>query len=126
MPYDANAILVALVTGTATVESTAYDLVVGTPRRGLKVRCIVSSHRSLGTAGNIFRPKIQHSDDNTTWYDHVIGEPYTGATAATVPTVPQFLNIETSKRYIRGVMEQTTTSGTPTIAYLMDIGIARP
>lgn len=124
--YDANLVLQALVTKTTAFAGTGIDLKTGTPRRGLKVRLIVSSYISAATAGSVITPYVDHSDDNTTFTRLTDFLPITGGTAAVVPTAPYFRTVETSKRYIRGGIEISPSSGTPSISYLMDISLARP
>jgi len=121
--YDANSELQAQVTKTATFNGSAFDLKTQTPRRGLFARLIVTNHQSVGTAGNVFTPTIQHSDDGTAWTTLTTGDALTGATAA--GTNEQDIPFTTRKRYVRLTITQTVTSGTPTIAYNAYIGIAR-
>jgi hypothetical protein len=121
--YDALNILQSLVTKTATFNSTGFDLKTGTPRRGMKARFIVSAYNAA-TAGPVFTPKIQESDDNTTFTDVGATVPFTAGTAAATKEV--FVSFDTSKRYIRSVMDISGTAQVPSISYLVDLGIARP
>lgn len=114
MAYDANSVLQSLTTITTTTTSTAVDLGGGTPRRGLKARFRITAISGTGTS---ITPKLQHSSDNTTFYDLVTG------TAMTATGI-DFLSFETSDRYVRLVC---TTAGTAaSIAYDAMIGLGRP
>lgn len=121
--YDANLIMQSLTTVAATLNSTAVDLKVGTPRRGLKARFLVNTATVVAT-GTVFTPSIQDSDDNTTFTTLAAGTPITGATAGTSAVI--FVPFETSRRYARSVMTLSVTTGTPSIAFSVDIGEARP
>lgn len=131
--YDANAILQAVVTKTTTFTGAGYDLDpgsggsvnFGTPRRGVKLRLGVTAFNSTGTAGTVFTFSVQHSTDNTAFTELTRFEPITGATGAGTPQ-EQFLTVETQKRYIRLVETMSPSSGTPTITYYCDIGVAKP
>jgi len=123
--YDALLIAQSLTTVTAVRNGSGVDLETGTPRRGLKMRFLITSHIAVGTAGNVFTPQVWDSDDNTTFTLLSAGTPQTGATAATTNQIV-FVPFETSRRYIRASMAQSVTSGTPSISYSADIGVARP
>lgn len=122
--YDALSSLQTAVTKTATFNGTGKDLRVGTPRRGLKARFIVTSYVSTGTAGTVFTPTIDHSDDNTTFTTLATGTAMTGATASATAVI--YIPFETSKRYVRASITVSPTSGTPSIVYAAEIGNARP
>lgn len=124
MAYDALTILQSQTTQAATYNGSAVDLGTGTPRRGLKARFIISEYKSVGTAGTVFTPSIQHSDDGTNFTSLSIGTPLTGATAANSAVV--FVPFETSKRYVRAVMTLSPSSGTPSTTYKADLGLGRP
>lgn len=123
--YDANSVLQALVTKTATFSGAGYDLKVGTPRRGLKLRILTSAFISSATAGTVFTYSVQDSTDNTTFTNLAYGPAITGDTAAGAAR-EDFIPIETSKRYIRLVTTVSPSSGTPSISYYAELGIARP
>jgi hypothetical protein len=112
--YDANAILQADVTKTATFTGTGLDLKTGTPRRGLKARLRVGT---VGGTSPTLDVKIQESDDNTTYNDLVVFDRLTA-------TGLGFETVETSKRYIRALATLGGTS--PSFVYGIDLGIARP
>lgn len=122
--YDANLILQSLTTlVSASLNSTAVDLKTGTPRRGLKARYIVESVVAAAT-GAVITPSIEHSDDNTTYKTLASGTPITVATASTSMVI--FIPFETSKRYVRLATSMSVTTGTPTIVFHSDLGVARP
>lgn len=122
--YDANLVLQSAVTKTTTFNSTGVDLGTGTPRRGLKARFVLTSYASVATAGTVFTPSIDHSDDNTTYYSLAVGVPVTGATDAGTALI--HVPFETSKRYVRATMTLSPSSGTPTVIYYAEVGVARP
>lgn len=126
MPYDANITMQSLVTKTTSFSSTAVDLGTGTPRRGLKARFLIPSYISATTSGTVFTPSIEHSSDNTTFTTLVSGNALTGGTAAVTTALPQWLPFSTRKRYVRSVVTLTSTTGSPSITWQADLGIAEP
>jgi hypothetical protein len=121
--YDALTVLQAAVTKITAFTSTGLDLKTGTPRRGLKARFPITNY-SGASAGHTWTPTIQGSSDNTTFYTIAQAPPLTTTTAAQTAVV--FLPFETSYRYVRAIMSVSGTTGTPTISYSADIGLARP
>lgn len=129
MPYDANLILQASVTKTSSFNSTSISLRNptsttntnrgGTPRRGLKARVDVTAISGTPTSV-IF--KIQHSDDNSTFYDLAYENNGGGFSASTGTDTISF---DTDKPWIRLVMTLTGGSS-PSVTYSADLGIARP
>ena len=125
MATDANSVLQASVTKTASFNSAGVDLKTGTPRRGLKavVRYSAANHAS-GTGTFTF--SMEHSDDNTTFYATGSG----AADVITLTTTAQageiFIPFETSKRYVRLVETLGAGSTTPTITYEGWIVLGRP
>ena len=115
--YDANAILQASVTKTATFNSAGFTLAGGTPRRGLKARVILTA---ISGTSPTFAPKIQESNDNSTWSD--IAYPVGGDTLTAPGEV--FIPFETSSAYVRLVA--TIGGTTPSCTYSADLGVARP
>lgn len=121
--YDALQVLQTLFTTSTGYSSTAVDLKTATPRRGLKARVIVPAISSVGTAG-IVTFSIEHSSDNTTFTEIARADPITNAAAAVEKVL--FIPFDTSKRYVRLAVANTVSTGTPSIAYKADLGIARP
>lgn len=121
MPADLSASLQSLVTKTATFQSAGYNIPTGTPKRGLWAKFSFASLQGVGTAGGVFTPSIEHSDDNTTFTTLVSAPGITLATAANTTQPPSVLKVFTKKPYIRAVLTQTTASGTPSIVYQADI-----
>ena len=124
MAYDANSSLQTAVTKTATFNGSGVDLGTCTPRRGLKARFVFTNYISVGTAGTVFTPSIDHSDDNTTFTSLAVGTPLTGATASA--SAVSFVPFETSKRYVRATLTVSPSSGTPSAIYYAEIGLTRP
>lgn len=122
--YDANSILQSTVTKTATFSGAGLNIPGGTPRRGLKARFVLSSYASVGTAGTVFTPSIEHSDDNITFTPLASGVPVIGATTANSAVI--HVPFETDKPYVRAVMTLSPSSGTPSVTYKAEIGLARP
>jgi len=115
--YDNSLVLQASQTVTASTTSTALNLPTGTPRRGLKARVVTSA--ISGTSPTVAY-KVQHSTDNTTFYD--LAEQLGGAnvTAAGV----DWISFESSNAYVRLV---ATVGGTsPSVTYHSEISEARP
>lgn len=116
MAVDANLALQASTTKTASFNSAGVDLKVGTPRRGLKARVLVTAISGTSPTADF---KIQHSDDNSTYTDLAVclqGQ----VTAAGAYAIP----FETSKRYVRLVA--TIGGTTPSVTYQGDLMLARP
>lgn len=121
--YDALQVLQTLFTTSTGYSSTGVDLKTGTPRRGLKARVIIPAINSVGTAG-VVTFSVEASTDNTTFTTIAVDEPITNAAAAAA--LVRFIPFETSKRYVRLAVANTVSTGTPSIAYKADIGLARP
>lgn len=124
MAYDVNGVLQSLTTKTATFNGSGFDLKTGTPRRGMHARCIVSAYSSVATAGSVFTFAVQHSSDDTTYTTIAQGDPITGATAAA--TAERIIPFATKKRYVRLSVTVSPSSGTPSIAYLGELGLGFP
>ena len=120
--YDANSILQSTVTKTATFSGAGLNIPGGTPRRGLKARFVLSSYASVGTAGTVFTPSIEHSDDNITFTPLASGVPVIGATTANSAVI--HVPFETDKPYVRAVMTPSPSSGTPSVTYKAEIGLS--
>jgi len=111
------------VTKTASFNSAAYDLRVGTPLGGFYARVgYTAASVATNTSSLVF--SIEHSDDNSTWYAHTSG----AADAVTLTTTAKsgeiFLPIKTQKRYIRLVATLTQGTGTtPTFTYESQISL---
>lgn len=110
--YDALLQLQSLTTQTASTNSAGRNLVSGTPKRGLVARVNVTT--VSGTAPSL-TPRIQHSDDNTTYTDLAVGSALTSAGTVDIPFI-------TNKKYVRLA---TTISGTsPSFVFTCDVGDA--
>lgn len=121
MPADISAVLQSLVTKTATFNSTGFDLITRTPKRGLVARFAIPSLISAGTAGAVFTPSIEQSDDNSTFIPCAPGIAITGGITANTTLTPSFIRFFTNKRYVRAVMTVAAGSGTPSVVYQADI-----
>lgn len=125
MAVDANLVLQASVTKTATFSGTAVDLKTGTPRRGLKARVIYSAATNA-SGSNSVTFSIEHSDDNSTFYTLTSGAAQVVNLSTTAQSGEIALPFETSKRYVRLVATVAGAGSTPTITYQGDIMLARP
>lgn len=78
---------------TSTTTGSTIDLVNGTPKEGLCLRYIVTAVTGTSPTDN---PKIQHSDDGSTWYDLAMSNPlqFTAAGQGEI-------RFNTPKRYVR-------------------------
>lgn len=116
--YDALSALQAVTTVTASNTSSAVSLPTGTPRRGFIARVVVTA--ISGTAAKAAF-KVQHSADNTTFYDLAMGQNEgSGLTAAG----EDWIHFETTNPYVRLV--NTVTGTSPSVTYFGEIGIAKP
>jgi hypothetical protein len=124
MPADALTVLQALVTKTASFNSTGLDLTTGTPRRGLKARLIYKNASTSSGAGSVtFR--ITESSDNSTFTGIYQTTEATITLSTTAVQGEIWIPFETSKRYVR--LELSAISGTgATIDYQADISLSRP
>lgn len=124
MPYCANSVLQDTVTKTTAFQGTARDIGrSGAPGGELRCRLRIASF-SAASAGAVWTPIIEHSDDATAWSTLLTGTARTCTTAA--QSAVEFFTIGTNKRYIRQAVQLSPTTGTPTITYTSELGIARP
>lgn len=124
MAFDANNILQALVTKTATFQSAGFDSKTGTPPRGMAARFLINSLISSATAGTVFTLAIEVSSDNTTFWQIAAASPITGTTVA--QTFEKFIRFSTKRQYWRPVVNVTAAAGAPSIAYSVDLGLSEP
>jgi hypothetical protein len=121
---DYNFTLQTAVTKTATFQGTGFDLKTGTPRQGFTARFLISSLISAATAGTVFTPSIEHSDDNTTFSTLAAAPPITGTTTA--QSFEPFIVFSTPKRYVRAVMTLSSAAGTPSVTYKVEPKLTWP
>lgn len=125
MAIDEQAVLQASVTKVDTFNSAGYDLVSGTPARGCVAVVNVSS--ASNTTGNAtITYKIQHSADDSTYYDCASGADQIITTSATATPYEICIPFSTKKRYVRLVATFSSTTGTPTATYSGYITFSRP
>lgn len=125
MPADANAVLQASVTKTASFNSTALDLKGGTPRRGIYARILYSAATNA-SGSNSVTFSLEHSDDNSTFYRRTDGAAEIINLSTTAQSGEIVLPIDTSKRYVRLVATFAGAGSTPTITYSSAIVAGRP
>jgi len=115
MAYDANLVLVNTTAGTGSDTFTALDLKTGTQRGSLMWARIEVGTATVATNPIVITFVIQHSSDNSTWHDLVVGADQTVTYAVGTDTPAPtdniiWLPIPVEKRYIR--LKTTKTGGT--------------
>jgi hypothetical protein len=127
MPSDANVVLQALTTKTATFQpTTGLDLISGTPIRGLVARILYSA-ASAASGTDTVTFQIDHSSDNSTFYTLAVA----AKDAVTLPTSGSasgeiFIRFFTKLRYVRLSAIFSSSAHTDTITYVGDIVPAIP
>ncbi len=127
MAFDANLILQAATTQTASLNSSGVNLRGststsgssrgGTPRRGLFARVLVTAISGAPTVTF----KVQHSDDNSSWSDLAVQQ----QASFSASTGVAFVHFETDKSWVRLV--QTLSGGSsPSITYSAAVSAVRP
>lgn len=123
---DALNILAASATITDSANSTAVDLGVGGTLRAILWARVVHSATSNASGSATITYKIQHSADNSTWYDCASGAKDIITTSTTAQTGEIYIPIVTDLRYVRLVTTFSTTSGTPTTTRQGEITVTAP
>jgi len=125
MATDANLVLQALVTKTATFNGAGLDLLVGTPRRGL-FAVVRYSAAANASGSNVVTFSIDESDDNSTFYQKTV-DAFDAITLSTTAQAGEiFLPFETSHRYVRLTVTITGSGVSPPITYQAFIQLGRP
>lgn len=126
MAADANLVLQASVTKTASFNGAAVDLQAGGPKgRSLDAR-VVYSAAANASGSNTCTFTVEHSDDNTNWYTVASGAADVITLSTTAQAGEQFVPFDTGKRYVRLVLTVAGAGGSPTITYAGHIVPARP
>ena len=131
MPTDANLVLQALVTKTATFNGAAIVLPGGTPRRGLNARILYSAaNQASGSGVWTFSIDICYDGVPTVWNVDFLAPPITlTATAQSGEIFIPFSISPTSVANGTQIRLSATLSGsptTPTITYKGDLVAGRP
>lgn len=123
--YDANAVLQASVTETASANGPAFNLPSGTPLRGLIARVLYSAAEDSAGAETV-QFGIQHSPDNVNWYNlaYQMQVPLTLGTSASAGEV--FIPFRTNLPYVRLTSTFSGSGTSPTITYSAQLGISEP
>jgi len=131
MPYDANAILQALVTKVATFSGPAMILPGGTPRRGLKARVIYTAAGNASGANSVtFSVDACYDGVPTLWTPTSLGVVINLAVA--IQTGEIFLPFDISPTsVVNGTQIRLTATfagagSTPTITYRSELMLNRP
>lgn len=97
------------------------------PGKCLYARIRYSAASIASGAGDTFAFRIEHSDDNVTYYQHVRNDENIITLTTTAASGTIYLPIATQKKWIRLVADFTTSSGvSPTITYSAEVLIAKP
>lgn len=122
---DALAVLQTEVTKTSTFNGSGYDLLTGTPRRGLwaQVR-YKAAKNSSGDNDVVF--SIEHSDNDSDYYLHTSGAADTIALSTSEKDGFVYLPINTDKRYVRLTATISGQGSGATITYSGHLLIAKP
>lgn len=133
MPSDANIVLAASATVTATTNGTAFILPGGTPRRGLVARIIYSAAlvtSSSGTDTITFGIGVCYDGVPTTWNLDFLAPPITLTTTAQAGEIFIPFSISPTSvangTQIRLTATFSATSHGNTITYQGDIVPGRP
>jgi hypothetical protein len=131
MPVDANVVLQASVTKTATFSGSALKLPGGTPRRGLKARILYSA-ASNASGSNTAQFSIDVSYDNaSTWLSNLF-QAQLITLSTTVQSGEVFVPFDISPTsVVNGTQIRLTVTiagagSTPTITYQGDLVLTRP
>ena len=120
MPSDANLVLQASTTKTATFNSTGIDLKTGTPARPLVARVTFSAANTSSGAGTATL-RITSGTDNST-FGRILGQP--AETTLTLSTTAQaatvYIPFVTPDRYVRLELSAITGTGA-TITYQAEV-----
>jgi hypothetical protein len=122
------------VTKTASFNSATFDFgaISGSGRRGGGVYFAEILYKAAADAAAPVNStatfKIQHSDDDGTWYDLTSGASDVLTLTATALNGRILLPVSTDKRYIRLVLTIANGDGssTPTITYTASLGFSKP
>lgn len=131
MPYDANLVLQASTTKTATFNGAALILPGGTPRRGLNARIIYSAAQQASGSGVwTFSIDVCYDGVPTLWLADFVAPPITlTASAQSGEIFIPFSISPTSVVNGTQIRCSATLSGsptTPTITYRAELVAGRP
>jgi hypothetical protein len=115
MAYDNNLVLVNTTTATGSETFTALDLKTGTQRGPLMWARVEVGTCTVATNPLVVTFTIQHSSDNSTWHDFIVGADQTVTYAVGTDTAAPtdniiWLPLPIEKRYIR--LKTSKTGGT--------------
>ena len=131
MPSDANVILQASVTKTATFNGSPIILPGGTPRRGINARVVYSAaSNASGSNSVVFSIDVCYDGGPTTWNADFLAPPIALSTTAQSGEI--FIPFSISPTSVVNGTQircSATFSGagsTPTITYQADLVFGRP
>ena len=125
--YDNNLVFQAQTTQTSSFNSTGVDFKTtpGTPPRGMKARVRVPSF-SAATAGAVATFAVPESADNTAFNTLFTADGITAVSGTLTNTTPIDMPFVMTKRYARLELTMSPATGSPSIVYASEIGLASP
>lgn len=126
MPADVNVVLQDAVTKTDSFNGTGVDIKNGgnSPVPMWAHVIVTSASNASGNATITF--KVQHSANNSEWFDHTSGADQVITTSTTATPYNVYVPVLTDKRYVRLVATFSATTGTPTITYSAVLSLSKP
>lgn len=131
MPRDANLVLQALVTKTATFNGAALTLPGGTPRRGLKARVIYKAATNASGSNSVQFSLDVSYDAASTWISNLFQAQIINL-STTAQSGEVFIPFDISPTSVaNGTQIRLTATfagagSTPTIQYQGDLLLTRP
>ncbi len=124
--YDALSVLQAQVTKTATFNGAGVLLSpAGTPLYNLVARVLYSAATNA-SGSNAVAFEVQHSDDNSTWFQLAVDAYDVVNLSPTAQAGEIFIPLRTARAYVRLVATFSGAGATPSIVYSGDVGLTKP
>ncbi len=127
MIADANAVLQATVTKTATFNGAGIDTINGGPARGFRAEVAVSAATvaTTGTAAEVVTFTIDVSSDNTTYRTLATAPALTLTATAQTADFAMAFHVPKNEHWYRLTATFAGSGTTPSISYLARVGDAR-
>jgi hypothetical protein len=131
MPQDANLVLQASVTKTATFNGAGLTIPTGTPRRGLKAHVIYSANSASQTGDTVTFDIDVSTDGGSTWNNEFQAAPLAQPTSANsgelwIPFEVSKATAASNDLQIRLTATFSSTAHSNTITYSATIELSRP
>jgi hypothetical protein len=125
--YDSNLVFQAQTTKTTSFTSASVDFKTtpGTPPRGMKARVRVPSF-SAAAAGAVATFSVEESADDSTFTTLFTADGVTAISGTITSTNPIDMPFVMTKRYARLKLTMSPATGTPSLVYASEIGLASP